>query len=145
MPLKSALKSANWHINDLPGLTQTDRDHLAELGITTTFQLLRQTRTKPDQEALSGRSGIHLRHLQKWTAIAQLARIPSVGCQFAGLILHAGVSTLAQLSLMPSGQLHRQILKLQVATLQRPDLCPDAGQVQVWIQQAKLLIKTEKC
>lgn len=143
--LKSALKSANWRLTELPGLVQSDREKLSQVGIHTTFQLLRQMRTQSDQEALSGRSGIHLRHLQKWMALAQLARIPSVGCQFAGLILHAGVATLTQLSLMSSGQLHRQILKLQVATLQRPDLCPDAGQVEVWIQQAKILVKTEKC
>jgi Domain of unknown function (DUF4332) len=143
--MSKPLKSANWSLEDLPGLGHTDRDKLSTIGITTTFQLLRQTRTKPEQTALSGRSGIHLRHLQKWTAIAQLARIPAVGCQFSGLLLHTGIATIPQLALSNAGQLHRQILRLQVATIQRPDLCPDASQIEVWIQQAKLLVKTEKC
>ena len=133
------LKSANWSLTDLPGLAQTDLHRLAELGITTTFGLLRQAATKPDQTDLAGRSGIQLRYLQKWVALADLARVPTIGCQFAGLVLHAGVATLNQLALMPAGQLHRQILKLQVATFQSSDRCPDAGQIGVWIQQAKLL------
>lgn len=133
------LKSANWSLKNLPGLTQTDLDRLAEFEITTTFGLLRQAATKPGQMDLAGRSGIQLRYLQKWVALADLARVPTIGCQFAGLVLHAGVATLNQLALMPAGQLHRQILKLQVATFQSSDRCPDAGQIGVWIQQAKLL------
>jgi hypothetical protein len=49
-----------------------------------------------------------------------------------------------QLANLLPGQLYRQILKLQVSTLQRPDLCPNAGLVELWIQQAKQLLRQQR-
>jgi hypothetical protein len=82
---------------------------------------------------------VHLHHLQKWRALADLARVSSVGCTYAGLLLHAGVPSVAQLAQQVPGPLHRHILKLQVSLIQRPDRCPNAGLVNGWIQEAKLV------
>jgi hypothetical protein len=71
--------------------------------------------------------------------MANLARIPSVGCQYCGLLLHAGVASADQLAQMPVELLHQQILKLHVATMQRNDLTPSVDRVQKWIQQARLV------
>ncbi|MEB3295818.1 MAG: DUF4332 domain-containing protein [Synechococcales bacterium] len=137
------LRSRNFAIEQLPGLSQ---DHLARLqaiGITSTFHLLQQAWTTIGKEDLARRISIHVQYVHKWVALADLARVPAVGCQYCGLLLHAGVAKVEHLAALPVGQLHRQILKLQVATFQRPDRCPTLGEVERWIQQAKSLLQTE--
>ena len=75
----------------------------------------------------------------KWVALADLARIPSVGCQYCGVLLHVGIISVGQLAQTPLPRLHQQILQLQVATTQRRDLCPSRSEMQVWINQARSL------
>lgn len=142
--LRSGLRSANWAIAHLPGLSESDAQKLHAISITTTHQLLSQAWTPLAQEALAGRLNVHVKHVQKWVALADLARVPSVGYQFCGLLLHAGVATVERLALTQASILHRQILKLQVTMLQRPDLCPSAGQVDRWIQEAKQLVRASR-
>ncbi len=72
--------------------------------------------------------------------MADLARIPSVGTQYCGLLLHAGIGSVAQLAEVPTHRLHQQIMRLQVATMQRRDLCPAIELVQQWSQQAKIVL-----
>ncbi|GBE73470.1 hypothetical protein myaer87_06970 [Microcystis aeruginosa NIES-87] len=54
--------------------------------------------------------------------MAELASIPAVGCQYCGLLVHAGIASIPQLAQVSIQQLHRQILRFQVANLQRRDL-----------------------
>ena len=68
-----------------------------------------------------------------------MARIPSVGNQYCGLLLHAGIISVAQLAQTPFARLHRQITRLQVATIRRKDLIPPVEQVKQWVEQAKVL------
>jgi predicted flap endonuclease-1-like 5' DNA nuclease len=137
-------RSHNFAIEQLPGLSEDHLDRLRLAGITTTFHLLRQAWTPLGKEDLASRLQLHAQYVQKWVALADLARVPGVGCQYCGLLLHAGVSTVEHLAASSVGQLHRQVLKLQVATLQRPDRCPTLGEVEGWIQQAKTLLRSEK-
>lgn len=37
-------------------------------------------------------------------------------------------------------RLHQQILRFQVATMQRRDLCPSVEQISLWIQQARSIL-----
>lgn len=127
----------NCQIAQLPGLSATDQALLQTIGITTTFQLYQQTRSLADQQRLASQLEIHLQHVSKWAALADLARVPSVGCRYCGLVLHAGIVSPTQLAQIPLAHLHRQILRLQVATLQRQDLCPSLAEMQVWIEQAR--------
>jgi hypothetical protein len=127
----------DWPIQQLPGLNATDQALLQTIGIRTTLQLHHQTRTLADQQRLASQLEIHLQHVSKWAALADLAQIPSVGCRYCGLLLHAGIASPAQLSQTPLSRLHRQILRLQVATLQRQDLCPSLSKMQLWIEQAR--------
>ena len=87
---------------------------------------------------------MHLTYINKWIALADLARVPSIGIQYCGLLLHAGVGSVVQLAQIPTHRLHKQILRLQVATMQRSDLCPAVDIVQQWIQEAKVVL-SEKC
>jgi Domain of unknown function (DUF4332) len=120
----------------LPGITAQDEASLVGCGIHTTFQLLQKAQTPVQRQALATEMQIHIQHVNKWFALANLARIPAVGCQYCGLILHAGISTPTQLAQTPIARLHSQILRLQVATVHRQDLCPSIGEVSQWIEQA---------
>jgi Domain of unknown function (DUF4332) len=132
-----ACKSSNWAIAHLPGITAQDEAALVGCGIHTTFQLLQKAQTPDQRQTLATEMQIHIQHVNKWFALANLARIPTVGCEYCGLILHAGISTPTQLAETPIARLHNQIMRLQVATLQRQDLCPDMGQISQWIDQAR--------
>jgi hypothetical protein len=136
---RNPIGPSDWPIEQLPGLTPQDKTQLQECGIATTGQLLRKAGTPATRQALANRLQIHIQHINKWVVLAELARIPSVGCQYCGLLLHAGIGSVTQLAQMPVQRLHQQILRLQVATMQRRDLCPSVGEVEKWIQQARLL------
>lgn len=134
-------RPSNWKIEQLPGLSAQDQAQLLECGVETTLQLLQRTSTLVCRKKLANQLQVHIQHVNKWAALADLSRVPGVGCQYCGLLLHAGISSTAQLSEAPPCRLHQQILKLQVAMLQRKDLCPTVDQVVQWVQQARSLPK----
>jgi predicted flap endonuclease-1-like 5' DNA nuclease len=89
---------------------------------------------------LANQLQIKFQYVNKWVALADLARIPGIGCQYCGLLLHAGIGSVVQLAQTPAHRLHQQILRLQVATMQRRDLCPHVDEVAGWIKQARALV-----
>ena len=133
------LKPSNWAIAQLPGISSQDEASLVSCGIHTTFQLLQKAQTLDQRRILAAEMQIPIQHVNKWAALAHLACIPTVGCQYCGLLLHAGISSPGQLAQTPIAQLHQQVLKLQIATMQRQDLCPGFGEVARWIEQATQL------
>jgi hypothetical protein len=74
-------------------------------------------------------------------ALADLGRIPSVGCQYSGVLLHSGVASVSQLIEIPVSRLHRQVLRLHVATLQKQTLCPPVNVIQQWIREGRIIAK----
>ena len=133
------MKSEYWSIALLPGLKLPEQELLKAQGIENTQELLNKTRTLESKIALASKLKLSQKNLSKWIALADLGRIPSVGNQYCGLILHAGIISVAQLAQTPFHRLHAQIARLQVATLQRKDLTPPVGQVKQWVEQAKIL------
>jgi predicted flap endonuclease-1-like 5' DNA nuclease len=131
------MRSQSWNLHQLPGMTSEFEQQLVQLGIKTTAQLLQRSRTAQDRQALARQLHQPLRYVNKWVALADLARVPSVGCQYNGLLLHAGVISVAQLAQTALGTLHARIRRFYVATLSRSDLCPDPGQVAVWVREAQ--------
>lgn len=136
---KNPLQPCDWPIDQLPGLSLENQTELEACGITTTGQLMKKAATPTHRIALANCLQIHIQYVNRWFALADLARIPSVGCRYCGLLLHAGVGSVRQLSQMPVHRLHQQILRLQVATMQRRDLCPSLDQVTRWIEEARLI------
>ena len=135
----SVIKEKNWTIEELPGLSQDEIDNLKSKGFTSTLSLVKQAKTLQEKVILAQKIQVHVQYVNKWVALADLARIPAVGIEYCGLLLHAGIASAIQLTTTPPHRLHRQILRLQVATLQRRDLCPAVELVQQWIEQAKLI------
>ncbi|MEG4249305.1 DUF4332 domain-containing protein [Microcoleus sp. AT3-A2] len=136
---QTSVQVRDWPIAHLPGLSKENQSQLEECSITTTGQLIRQTKTQAAKVLLANQLQINIQYVNKWVAMANLARIPSVGCQYCGLLLHAGVASPAQLAQMPVERLHQQVLRLHVATMQRNDLTPSVDRVQKWVQQARLV------
>lgn len=130
---------SNSPIHDLPGLSETHAQALANLGFTTTEHLYRYGQSPSHRQTLAKTLAVPLRYVTKWMVLAELARIPSVGCTFNGLLLHSGILSVAQLADSSAQTLYTQIRRLQVKTMQRSDLCPSPDQVSGWIQQAKQL------
>lgn len=129
----------DWAIEELPGLSVQDCSKLRSLDITTTRQLLQKANTPQLRQVLANQLQVKSQYVNKWVALADLARIPGIGCRYCGLLLHAGICSVAQLAQTPAYKLHQQILRLQVATLQRRDLCPEVDVVVGWIKIARSL------
>jgi predicted RecB family nuclease len=134
-----SVSNCEWSISQLPGIAPQNYKRLRKLGIETTAQLLRSGKTQAQQMMLANLMHLNVRDVSKWVAMSDLARIPGVSYQYCGLLLHAGVGSVAQLAKIPAHRLHQQILRLQVATLHRRDLCPPVDQVHKWVQQAQRL------
>jgi Domain of unknown function (DUF4332) len=134
---------SHWPIMALPGIDAKTAADLTAVGISDTQQLLAWASIKienPNSNHQQLAAIIGTRPGRKLLALAQLAQIPSVGCQYCGLLLHAGVASIEQLSQTPPAQLHQLVLRLHVALLQRRDLTPRIDQVQNWVQQAKAIL-----
>ena len=132
---------SNYPINLLPGVSAFQAQQLCDFGIATTFDLLRQGNSLQQRQTLSSQLSTHIKYINKWTALANLARIPGVGCDYCGLLLNAGVSTPQQLATMTVQRLHPQLRRLHIQLFNRADLAPDTAQVAGWIAQAKQMGK----
>lgn len=131
-----------WSIDRLPGLMRSQLELLEKNNITDTKKLLKLTSSPELRRALASQLQLNQKYIDKWVALADLARIPSVGDKYCGLLLHAGIVSVTQLTQTPFHRLHRQIVRLQVATLQRKDLSPPVEKVKKWVEEAKLLLDT---
>jgi Domain of unknown function (DUF4332) len=129
----------HWPIASLPGVDEKLQQDLAALGITDTQRLLKVSAAK--HVALAAELEQPLRQLKKIMALASLAQVPAVGCEYCGLLLHGGIASIEQLSSTRPQLIHRSILRLHVGLLQRRDLTPTVDRVQLWVEQAKQILQ----
>ena len=125
-----------WPIDRLPGITRSQLKLLQENQINDTKILLKLTCNLESRTTLANRLQLNQKYINKWAALADLARLPSVGDRYCGLLLHSGIISVTQLAQTPFYRLHRQIIRLQVATLQRKDLSPPVELVKKWVEEA---------
>jgi len=135
----AGMSAQSWPIEQLPGLSAVEQQKLREAGICSTAELLERTQSPAQRQVFSQQLGLHLKSVGKWAALADLARVPGVGCDYCGLLLHSGIASVAMLAGASVHRLHPQVMRLYVANLQRRDLTPTASQVAQWIARAKLL------
>jgi Domain of unknown function (DUF4332) len=136
-----AVRLKKWPMQDLPGLVAEDLQKLAAVGIHQTNDLLPHGRSPAQIRQLANQLQVPERFIRKWLVLATLAQLPSVNCQYCGLLLHAGITSVSQLAKGNTHTLHRQILRLQVVTLTRRDLCPHPGLVSEWIRDAQTFLQ----
>ena len=133
------MKSLYWSIDCLPGLQQPEQELLKAHGVNNTQQLLSRGNGLAAQQKLAIELKLNLQYIKKWIALADLARVPSIGCQYCGLVLHSGIASVVQLTQTPFPRLHRQVVRLQVATLRQKGTPPSVAQVKQWVEEAKLI------
>ncbi len=126
-----------WSLDQMPGLSAADRQRLRSNGIHTTQQLLVRSQTPAQMRLLAAQLQMSERWVRKWAALAELSQLPSVGYQYCGLLLHGGVTSIPQLATLSAQTLHRRLLRLQVTTTARRDLCPSPGTLNRWIKEAQ--------
>ena len=136
---RSLLQKSDWPVKDLPGLSLEEQAQLKNCGINTTEELITRGKTPEERIIVAGKLQVDLHSVNKWVVLAGLARVPSVGTQYCGVLLHAGVISIAQLAQTPTHRLHRQVMRLQVSTLHSRDLCPAVELVQQWSHQAQAM------
>jgi hypothetical protein len=117
--------------------------NLKDAGITTPGELMRQTRTPEDRNALSNAIGIHADLLLAWRDLAELNEIPKVDIDIANLLSAGGISSLERLAASEPGDLRailanaREIHDLDVDV-------PDEDVLAEWIAHAhERLSRTE--
>lgn len=139
---RSSLNSAaDLPVDHLPGLQPEDLVLLHAQDITHISHLWDRTCTPERQRQLAIQIQRPLKPVQKWSAMADLARIPGVGCHYCGVLLHIGIRSSHQLARASAPKLHQQILRLQVQLFRKRDRCPDQGTIAIWIRQAIFLLK----
>ena len=94
----SSLSPSYWPIDRLPGLKQLDVDRLQDAGIATTEALLHVAAQKDGKRVLSQQLKTKQERINRWVAMADLARVPAVGCEYCGVLLHAGTIATVQLA-----------------------------------------------
>ncbi|MEM1369428.1 MAG: DUF4332 domain-containing protein [Cyanobacteria bacterium P01_H01_bin.15] len=135
--------AADWPLENLPGLKAPEYKQLLSLGLKTTQDLLRATGQSSQVLAIAKRLELKPSYVQKWSALANLAQIPSVGCQYAGLILHSGIVSIAQLAEVPPVQLHRRLMRLELGLTRDRTRCPSQAVMHQWRQEAVQILRTE--
>lgn len=135
--MTSSTQFSSEPLSCLPGLSTENLASLHSYGITTIQQLCAQTKTQNQRQQLAAQLKLHQQHINKWATLAELSLIPGVGTQHCGLLLHAGVGSTVQLAQMPADRLHKQLLRLHVATLRQNTLCPAVAEVTQWVLQAR--------
>lgn len=134
------MKSLSFPLADLPGMTADHAQQLSALGVTQTQQLWQLGQSPQQRQALAAQLKLPQRYVNKWVALSALARVPQVGCEYSGLLLHAGISSVEQLAQTSTQVLYPRLKRLHVATLRRSDLCPSPDQVTLWIRNAKAIL-----
>ena len=129
----------SWPLSALPGLSPDHHAQLESQNLHTTQDLLRRYAAPGGATHLAQALSLPLRYAQKWLALADLAQLPSVGCEHCGLLLHSGIQSTQQLAIMAPGRLHMQIRRLHTTHLRRSDLCPGPDQVVAWVNEAQRL------
>lgn len=136
-------RAQTWPLRQLPGLSGEQVTRLQQVGLQTTQDLLKQAQGPQGISGLARQLNLPVRYPQKWVALAALAQLPSVGCQYCGLLLHSGTASIQQLATIAPGRLHTQIRRLHTATLRRSDLCPTPDQVVQWVQEAQQWVRLQ--
>ena len=82
----SGIKEKNWLIEELPGLSQDEIDNLKNKGFTSTLSLVKQAKTLQEKLILAQKLQVNVQYVNKWVALADLARIPQCGSRILWII-----------------------------------------------------------
>lgn len=125
-------------ILDIEGIGPANAEKLRKAGVRSVAGLLKQGATAKSRQKLSDATGIEPSKLLGWVNHSDLFRIRGIGAEYADLLEAAGVDTVPELRHRNAASLYETLVKKnEEKHIVRK--MPTAGQVELWIQQAKSL------
>ncbi len=126
----------NYKIEDIEGIGPSYAAKLAQAGITSTGDLLKQCGGKSGRAAVSGKVGVGESTLLKWANLADMMRLKGVGGQYAELLEASGVDTVKELANRNAANLAEKMKELNAAKKLSGSV-PTAAVIEGWIAEAK--------
>jgi predicted flap endonuclease-1-like 5' DNA nuclease len=121
---------------DIEGIGPAYAQALADIGLTTTGDLLQAGATPRGREDLAFKTGISPKLVLRWVNMADLFRVKGVGEEYSDLLEAAGVDTVRELAQRRADNLTRKMAEVneQKRLVRRT---PTESQVAAWIEFAK--------
>lgn len=129
----------SYSIKDLKDVSTGAAQKLAELGVTTTEQLLDKAGAAAGRKNLAEELGASASQVLTWVNEADLMRIPGVAEGFSQLLEAAGVDTVKELATRNAENLTARIAEVN-SQLNLTGRVPSQEQVAGWIEAAKGLV-----
>lgn len=129
----------SYSIKDLKDVSAGAAAKLAELGVTTTEQLLDKAGAAAGRKNLAEELGASASQVLTWVNEADLMRIPGVAEGFSQLLEAAGVDTVKELATRNAENLTARIAEVN-SQLNLTGRVPSQEQVAGWIEAAKGLV-----
>lgn len=96
-------------IDHIEGVGPEYQKKLEYAGVKTVSDFLAVTKNQTQRDELSHRCGIPVGHINKWASMVDLSRVDGVGFQYAELLTHSGVTSVADLRKRNSENLYEII------------------------------------
>ena len=125
-------------IIDIEGIGPVNAQKLKDAGVRSVAGLLKQGGTAKGRQELADATGIEPSKLLEWVNQADLFRVRGIGSEYADLLEAAGVDTVPELRHRNANALYEKLVKTN-AEKHIVRKLPTAGQVEMWVQQAKSL------
>ncbi len=125
-------------LTDIEGIGPANAEKLAQAGIKTPADLLKEGATSTGRKHLSEKTGISTEHLLKWVNRVDLSRVKGIGTQYSDLLEAAGVDTPKELARRNPDNLLETLKKTNEQKKLVRQL-PSKSQVEGWIESAKAL------
>jgi predicted flap endonuclease-1-like 5' DNA nuclease len=129
-------RARKYALIDIEGIGPAYAQALADIGLTTTGDLLQAGATPRGREDLAFKTGISPKLVLRWVNMADLFRVKGVGEEYSDLLEAAGVDTVRELAQRRADNLTRKMAEVneQKQLVRRT---PTEAQVAAWIEFAK--------
>jgi predicted flap endonuclease-1-like 5' DNA nuclease len=126
-------------IEEIEGIGPTLAAKLANVGVSTTSELLERGAKPSGRKGLADATGISPKLILEWVNHADLWRIKGVGSEYADLLEAAGVDPPAELAQRNAANLAITFQELDAARPNVSRRLPSEKMIDGWIAEAKRL------
>lgn len=133
-----AVVGLNGSLKAVEGIGPERSAALAAIGIKTRQDLLERGATPEGRAEVAAQSLIGPKLIDSWISAIDLMRIKGIGSQYAGLLVAAGVTSVADLAQRSAAELHAQLVAVNAQSSKVREI-PGSAQLENWISQAKAL------
>jgi predicted flap endonuclease-1-like 5' DNA nuclease len=121
---------------DIEGIGETYARTLAEAGLKTTVDLLKEGGSASGRKGLAARTGLSESRILEWVNRADLMRIKGIGSEYSDLLEAAGVDTVRELATRVPANLQAKMAEVN-AGKKLVRRVPSAPEVEAWVMEAK--------